>query len=792
MSMRLFSAIFLCLMLLPAPGWPQGPETGRPADFDQLEQDLDWIHWLLQNSNAEQAELDRFRKRVQSIQETAKEAAPKAEETAESLREQLEALAPPPGSDEQEMESSDVVDRRAELQEKLAQQEGYLRRIDLIETRGEELLTRIANLESRATARVILSRDRSLLEQEVWSAAAGQAVDVPRRIWKLGTSTVSRPDIGFHSAVALVVFALVLFLRLLLLRSVSPETDTGDGRYVSALMVLVANGVLPAAGLILAFLPLLAGDGLAAPQARLLEAVLAAGAAFLIARAWIHVALFPDGSPRLVKLDPDLVAVLARWLYALTGVTVLSFFIFQMGRAEIAETEFYRAVQFVLRVVIAVLFLHMYPVIRSAMRRTHETDEEASASVIQGMYGTLFFVARVVIPLVFAVNPVILAAGYWRLSDWLFFGVVGSCLLLLTLWLIRNASRELVSRYVSPATGGTSVEASRDGRVPGSAVVWAVGIVNAALWIGAVAGLFLMWGIPSSQIKTWVNMLLFTSVSVSYLNISLADIFVALGVFVLLVVLTRFVQRQLHTRILSWAPLGAGVGNALWSAIGYLGILAATVASLMALGINLSQLFIILGALSVGIGFGLQHIVHDFVSGLVLLFERPVRIGDWVSVDGKEGTVKRIGARASRIKTNMDGDVWLPNSRLTSSRVTNWTLTNETGRVRVVCSLHPDTDEHKARELMKRVAGEHQSVLSFPEPEVLLDKVDGNSIVLTLFAAVSSFGERTRVESDLRFSLRAGFREAGMQYAGEHADDTETSSIMEVVENSVAPARSSA
>jgi small-conductance mechanosensitive channel len=118
----------------------------------------------------------------------------------------------------------------------------------------------------------------------------------------------------------------------------------------------------------------------------------------------------------------------------------------------------------------------------------------------------------------------------------------------------------------------------------------------------------------------------------------------------------------------------------------------------MALGIDLSPLFLILGALSVGIGFGLQSVVHDFISGLILLFERPVRIGDWITVEGEEGMVKRIGPRVSLLKTTLDGDIWIPNSKMTSFHVTNWTLASHAGHIRIASALNRDTDERRASE----------------------------------------------------------------------------------------------
>lgn len=756
-------AVVLAVLVCAVPAWPQDQPDHQFPDFEALEQDLDWVQWLLENSRVDQSQLDQMRQRIQTIAADARSAAPKAQEMVDSLNKQLEALGAPPveGSDGQE--SPEVAAKRKELQDKLAANEGYLRRIELIETRGEELMDRIAQKESQAAAEAILSRGPSVFDTELWRLAINQAASVSGKVRQLGITTFMEPGVGYYTLVALAVLLVTLVLRLALFRLLPGTSGRDDTRYTSAFIVLTANGLMPAGGLVLAFLPLLGSGGIDPPQARLMESILAAATAFLITRAWIHVALFSFGSPRVIKLNRRLAEPLARRLYVLTGVVLLSFFLYQMERADITEAEFYQAGQFLLRVVVAALFFWTLPIVTRAMQHVHKIRRESSARIIRGMYGSLYVVAWVALPAVVAANPVLLAAGYWHLADWSFFGITGSGLLLLTLWLTRNALRELLSRFF-PGPGGTETTIGAKG-IAGGVTIWLIGIFHLAIWLTAILCLFLIWGVPYSQITSWTNTVLFAEVSLGGVDVSISDILVAIAVFVGLVALTKMAQRQLQNQLLTWAPFDAGVRNALWSATGYIGILAASVASLMVLGVNLSQLVIILGALSVGIGFGLQSIVHDFISGLILLLERPARIGDWIEVDGQEGMVKKIGARMSLVRTDAGGDVWIPNSRLTSSRFTNRSLHGASGYVQLVSLLRSETDENQASKLILNVADGHPDVLSYPEPEVTMDKIDGDAMVLSLNAVIANIAARRKTESDLRFALKAAFREAGIQYA---------------------------
>ena len=183
------------------------------------------------------------------------------------------------------------------------------------------------------------------------------------------------------------------------------------------------------------------------------------------------------------------------------------------------------------------------------------------------------------------------------------------------------------------------------------------------------------------------------------------------------------------------------------------------------LGFGITKLTIILSALGVGIGFGLQSIVNNFVSGLILLFERPVRVGDTIELGGKWAEIKRIGIRATTVKTLDEADVIIPNSELITNQVTNWTLTNRLVRLTIPVGVAYGSDLPLVMETLAACSKAHEMVADFRPPQVLFLSFGESSLDFELRVWVTDADHRLEVMSALHQDIDRRFREKNIEIA---------------------------
>jgi small-conductance mechanosensitive channel len=229
------------------------------------------------------------------------------------------------------------------------------------------------------------------------------------------------------------------------------------------------------------------------------------------------------------------------------------------------------------------------------------------------------------------------------------------------------------------------------------------------------------------------------------------------------VVISKLIRIFLEEEILDRMGLARGLPNTIALMVRYTLITLGFLAAASFAGLKMSNLTIILGALGVGIGFGLQNIFNNLVSGLILLLERPIKIGDTVEVGNLIGVVKHIGIRASNVHTVDGAEIIVPNGNLISSEVINWTLTDKRRRIEVLIGVAYGSDPYKARELFEGVLKSHPEVVSEPKPIILLNNFGDSSLDFRILFWTDNFDDWIRIRSDVNFKIHDALKEAGIQ-----------------------------
>lgn len=287
-------------------------------------------------------------------------------------------------------------------------------------------------------------------------------------------------------------------------------------------------------------------------------------------------------------------------------------------------------------------------------------------------------------------------------------------------------------------------------------------VLNLALVLFAVPLLLLSLGIQSSDIASYGRSLLF-GFEVAGLKISIIQILVGLGLFVGVLFVTRLLQRALASRVENGGTSDRGLANSVKTGIGYLGFIIACLAAISYVGLDITNLAIVAGALSVGIGFGLQSIVNNFVSGLILLVERPIKVGDLIEVGTQRGHVRKISVRSTEIETFDRASVIVPNSELISNSVTNLTHQNALGRLIIPVGVAYDADPRQVREILSSIAGDCPLILPYPEPSVSFEDFGASSLDFTLRAYVADVNNSLSAKTELRTRILLAFRDAGIE-----------------------------
>ena len=675
-----------------------------------------------------------------------------------TLRDQIAALGPAPA--EGKTEPEDVAARRKELEAELSVEQAPALRATEAYGRADGLVTQIdKTLRDRQKSEVLRLSPSPLLPAS-WQAAASDGgrvtENVAAELAELYGETGRQGLLQSLPAVlALLGFALLLltygrrWVEGLPARLARRSSDSARGAV--AFVASLAQILLPVLGV---WLVLLAIDatGLVGPWiGPLLEGAALAGLTFFLG-LWLARQLFPldPARPALMALTTPrrerarrqatllagtlaLRQLIAMPLLPLTGIVL------EADPASVVPQRFGDAGAGVIH--LALILLAAFPLFRLGnLLRKVPADTNGTRERAFGALASLVRVVAVGAPLAAAAGYVSAAnAVIWPTAMTL--AVAGVIVLLqqfiADLWQMLNKRKEGAADSLVPV------------------------LVGFLLVLAAVPLLALIWGARVSDLaEVWTR--LANGFQIGTVRLSPGGILTFLLIFAVGYMLTRAAQGALRTSVLPRTRIEKGAQNAIVSGLGYVGIFLAAVLAISAAGFDLSSFAIVAGALSVGIGFGMQNIVSNFVSGIILLIERPVTVGDWIQVGSAQGYVRRISVRSTTIQTFDRTDVVVPNSDLITQQVTNWTRGSLTGRIIVPVSVAYGSDTRKVAALLKEIAENQPTVLIDPAPQAVFTGFGANSLDFEIRAILSDINQGLSVSSEIRHQVAERLAEDGI------------------------------
>ncbi|KQP52896.1 mechanosensitive ion channel protein MscS [Methylobacterium sp. Leaf106] len=737
--------------------------------LDEAKANLDEREKLLAGRNVDPANLLKARDGLDAIADRIRQIIDATTPRLEAARERLTQLGPKPKEGE---EGEDVAKERVEREHAVAEIDETQRLAKSLLVQSDQIIDQITNKRRAAFTRGLFERSSALVNPDLWMRIAD---DVPRDIRALQAAVTDIAGLFGRNGsiwnllllgVALGISVALYFGRRNIAprlgrRSQSVVDPTQRMKLMAAWRVFLLGTVPAVVGSYAVYYALDSTDLLPQRLMPVAGAILG-GLAFIAfvealcdallspeKPSWRPAPLSDSTASRLTRLAVGIATVIT----VVKSIEALNSGIYAALSISIAT----RGIGALATILILAIGLHRFA-------DTADKEEACfgpyvapeSTTTIGGPARLLGWAAVIVI----GIAPLV---GYVAFAAFLIDQLVWTACLIALLYLLISSADTFIGGTLKDETRFATALQANTGlrkRSINQIAVLSTGLARVVLILVAALLALAPWGLDSTDVFTSVRSAFF-GFKVGDVTISLSTIAYAVGLLVIGVVITRAVQRWLEQTYLPATDLDAGLRNSISTITGYCGFLIALALAFSYLGLSLEKLTIVAGALSVGIGFGLQSIVNNFVSGLLLLWERPIRVGDQVLIGDSEGIVKRISVRSTEIQTFDRSAVIVPNSNLISGIVKNRVRGDRTGRVTITVNVLRNQDPVRAAEMLVACASAHPDVLKEPAPRVVFRKIGDPFLEFELIAMIIDVSMGLKVTSDLNFSVFQALSGAG-------------------------------
>ena len=752
------------LLQKPVSSSDQTQSETSPATRGQVEAfklELNQIEIGLERRQLNEAVLNSSRQRLEEINAVLRKFSDELSPRADALRSRLKELGPEPDA-KAAPESVEIAKERSERDKALKDVDELLKLTRAASLQASQLIDAIIEKRREAFQRHLFERSSSILAPGLWvDVVMGLPKDMMAFvIMTTDTMTLILEQrgllgLGFMAAVLLGLFGVLLMTPQFTQRFVSarfPETDPAPLRKAMRACVFPVAGLLLPALSALLVIEILQSLGMLPTRLEVLVIAYAKGLA-MIGFTWGLVTGLTSPSNvqwQWIAMPPLMARHLRQLIVTILTLSVAGQIMVAVLQTIAAGWPLMSAVRGITALMIALFLahgLHNLAFEREQMAVDEKGDELVSSNAL-GIVRLIMWVSLVTVILA-------ILFGYIAFAAFLIEQLIHGLQIFATALLVMRLAEEGLAVLLAPGSPRLhwlEVTIGLPARSIMQLGILVSGLVQIFLIGFSLLLVIVPWGVQSDDLLSSLKAVLF-GLTIGDMTLSLATVLTAVALFVVAIIFTQAVQRFLRQRYLPLTHLDSGIKNSLTTGIGYIGFVGASAMALSTLGLSLDKLALVAGALSVGIGFGLQSIVNNFVSGLILLWERSVRVGDLVVVGDDQGHVKRISVRATEIQTFDRSVVIVPNSNLISGVVKNKVHSGRLGRVLINLPMPRDIDVDQFAGMIKEHALSHSDVLEDPPPTVFLKQITETTLVFELIGFVADVDSVGRVASDLSFAI---------------------------------------
>lgn len=756
--------------------------VNNEIDYSDLSRQFENIQDYLKSGQIKTSDLNSYVKMLISSKSELTDAKKEIEKNIGFAQKRIEALGDLPETGGAEIES--IAKKKQQFNQEATYYKAKLAEVDILLAKINELDTLISNTKNRQLLGRFFDRQSSMIYPYNFFSATKMFVSFAFDVikspfsWYESLNVQQKTYVNFNIIPVLLViilsFVVGLYLRLLIMKKLG-YSDVAQPRYITkvsaAFFVAIAYGAIPAS--------IVGGFILWMKSTEVFKI----GFFGLIVNSFLYYFLYIflsfavsrvifapyNGKWRLVDVSDDKAKKVKSALYL--SITLIG--IFSLLENIAIKSGYPIELISYLSIISGAVKVFSFLIVSKKMFwddaftvYSDSGDEDVSildrGTYISDIPTSRSSKAAFVLSLLSVCFFGISLFGYPLLSSYLLNRFLVSFIMIGLFVIVRKATIEVLHRLLLLLFWTRSFKLRR--RLIYKIYFWVGLIIDTIFILVASFGLLSLWGMSKDILFDWIRKLFF-GFSIGGVEISLLSIILGISIFVISITVVRILKRRLMINILSKMDIDDGIKHSLASGFGFLGFILAAIVAIVIMGGNLTNLALIAGALSFGIGLGLQNIVNNFVSGIVLLFERPVKVGDWVGINNYEGTIKQINIRATEVQIFNGSVVIIPNADFLANSVVNYTLRDKQGRIEVSLSVAYGTDVDRLEKVLLEVAAKNKRVLKKPEPVVVFVRFGNTSLDFELRCYTSDITNRLSISSEIRFEINRRFNEEGIQLA---------------------------